>query len=145
MTVAPRAPLEWRAWPLKRRPGRGGLAALVLVGSCWGVWVWTGSVVLTVLAVVVLWLSVGPFFVPTRYRLAADGVEVVRPGRRRVRPWTDFRTVRHGGDLIVLSPSRGGSWLDSIRGETLQVEGNREEVLDYVREMVGSTETAGPA
>lgn len=145
MTVAGHAGFVWRAWPLKRRPGRGVFAAVVVVGSCWAVWEWTGSTMLTALAVAVLSVSVGSFFVPTEYRLAAEGVEVVRPWRRRIRPWSDFRTVRHGGDLIVLSPSRGRSWLDAVRGETLQVEENREEVLDYVREMVGAPEgTATP-
>ena len=132
--------VAWRAWPLRRRPGRGAAAALVVVGSCWGVWVWSGSLALTALAIVVFVVSVGSFFVPTDYRLDRAGVTVDRPWRRRCRPWTDFRGIRHGGELVLLSPSRGRSWLDGIRGETLQLEGNREEVLDYVRKMVDPAE-----
>lgn len=136
--------MEWRVWPLKRQPARGALAALVLAGSVWGVWTWTGGVVLTALSVVVLSMSVGSFFVPTDYRLDDRGVTVARPWTRRTRAWREFRGVRHGGEIILLSPSRKGNWLDGIRGVTLRVpEARREEVLDHVRRMVDAAEESG--
>ncbi|MBZ0267054.1 hypothetical protein K8I85_02775 [bacterium] len=136
--------MEWRGWPLQRQPVRGALAALVLAGSVWGVWVWSGNAALTGLAVVVLSMSVGSFFVPTHYRLDDRGVTVVRPWARKTRPWTEFRGVRFGGEIILLSPSRRRSWLDGVRGVTLRVtERRREEVLDYVRKMVDQAEGSG--
>jgi len=91
----------------------------------------------------VLGVSVAPFFVPTRYRLGEEGVEVARPWGTRRRAWSEFRAVRSGGELVLLSPSERRSWLDNIRGTTLQLEGNRDEVLDYVRKMVGPSEGSG--
>jgi hypothetical protein len=136
--------MQWRVWPLRRQPARGALASLVLAGSVWGVWMWTGSVVLTALAVLVLSMSVGSFFVPTDYRLDDRGVTVVRPWARRTRAWNEFRGVRHGGEIVLLSPSRKGNWLDAIRGVTLRVtEPRREEVLEYVRKMVDQAEESG--
>jgi hypothetical protein len=113
------------------------LAAAIVVGSVWGVATWTGSPWLTVLAVVVLGASVAPFFVPTGYRLSEEGVEVRKPWRRRSRPWEEFRAVLAGRDLVVLSPFERRTWLESIRGETLLLDDNRGEVLDYVEAMVG--------
>lgn len=146
MTASGASGIAWRAWPLKRQPARGALAGVVVVMSCWGVWSWTASTWLTGLAVVVLAVSVGPFFLPTRYRLGPEGVEVVRrPWPRKTRKWTEFRAVRAGGDLVLLSPSERRSWLDNIRGEMLHLEDNREEVLGYVREMVDTSTGSGSA
>jgi hypothetical protein len=142
--TAPAGGMEWRMWPLQRQPARGAAAALILAGSVWGVWAWTGSLVLTALSVVVLAMSVGSFFVPTDYRVDGRGVTVVRPWTRRTRAWTEFRAVRSGGEIVLLSPSRRGTWLDGIRGVTLRVtERRREEVLDYVRKMVDQAEEPG--
>ena len=143
MTATVPPEIAWRAWPLRRRPGRGALGALLVVGTCWGVADWSRDAWLTVLAVVVLAFSVGPFFVPTAYRLSSTGVEIRRPWRTWRRPWKDFRGVRSNRDLVVLSPFARWSWLDGIRGETLFVEDNRGEVLAYVERMVGKE--TGPA
>ncbi len=92
---------------------------------------------MTGLALAVLAVATAPFFTPTRYRLSGSGVEVSRPWRTTRRPWSDFRAVRRGGELIVLSPYERPSWLDSIRGETLFLESDPTEVLAYVEQMVG--------
>ncbi|HMB68585.1 MAG TPA: hypothetical protein VKU85_04715 [bacterium] len=135
--------VAWQAWPLRRSPGRGALAVVVVAGSVWGVASWTGNPWLTALAVVVLGASVAPFFVPTGYRLSDEGVEVRKPWRRRSRPWDEFRAVLAGKDLVVLSPFERRTWLETIRGETLLLEDNRGEVLDYVEEMVGRKAGSG--
>lgn len=130
--------VEWRAWPLGKSPVRGALAAIIVVGSVAGVWSWSANVFLTALAVGVLGISVGPFFLPTGYRLDPLGVEVRLPWRRRRRPWSDFRTVYAGGELVVLSPFGRRTWLETLRGETLRTEGNRGEVYEYAKRMVES-------
>lgn len=135
--------VAWEAWPLRRSPGRGALAAAVVTGSVWGVAAWTSSPWLTAFAAVVLVVSVAPFFVRTGYRLSDEGVEVRRPWRRRSRPWNDFRGVLAGRDLVVLSPFERRTWLEAVRGETLLLEDNRGEVLEYVEEMVGRKAGSG--
>jgi hypothetical protein len=119
------------------------LAAVVVVGSVWGVAAWTASAWLTGLAVVVLGVSVAPFFLRTAYRLTPDGVEVRRAWRRRTRPWEDFRAAFAGRDLVLLTPFERRTWLETVRGETLLLEGNRGEVLEYVEEMVGRKAGSG--
>lgn len=129
--------VAWEAWPLRRSPGRGVLAATVVAGSIWGVATWTSSPWLTAFAAAVLAVSVAPFFVRTGYRLSEEGVEIRKPWRRHRRPWGDFRAVLAGRDLVVLSPFERRTWLEAMRGETLLLEDNRGEVLEYVEEMVG--------
>ena len=133
----------WEAWPVRRNPARGVLAAVVIAGSVWGTWAWTGSVALTGVALVVLGVATGTFFFPTHYRLTQEGVEIERPWRRQCRPWKDFRGIRHGGDLVVLSPFARESWLDGFRGVTLLLPEERGEVLEYVEAMVGKEARAG--
>lgn len=122
---------------MKRSPVRGLAAAVVVGMSVWGVWSWSGSVMLTLFGCTVLLVSVGPFFVPTDYRLGPEGVQIRRPWRTWNRPWSDFRSVRAGGELVLLSPFARRTWLEGIRGESLRVFGNREEVVQYVEKMVG--------
>jgi hypothetical protein len=104
---------------------------------------WTSSAWLAGLAAALLAVSVAPFFVRTGYRLSDEGVEIRRPWRRRRRPWADFRAVLAGRDLVVLSPFERRTWLEAVRGETLLLEDNRGEVLDYVEEMVGRKAGSG--
>ena len=128
--------VEWTAWPFRRRPVRGIAAAAFVVACVWGVAATTGDAWLTGLAVVVLVVSVAPFFVPTTFRLTPEGVQIRRPWRTWSRPWGDFRSVRSDRELVVLSPFVRRSWLDAIRGETLFLNENRGEVLEYVDAMV---------
>ena len=129
--------LAWTAWPLRQHPVRGALAILLVAGTCYGAWDFSRDPMITALAVVVLGVAVAPFFVPTAYRLSAEGVEIRRPWRTLRREWERYRAVRSNANLAVLSPWRRASWLDGVRGETLFFEGNRGEVLEYVERMVG--------
>lgn len=128
--------LAWRAWPLRRRPILGAAAAFVAAGTVAGVWSWTQSVPLCVLATCVLATAAGPFFVPTRYRLTPDGLEVARLFFAHRRAWAEFRAFHPDREVIVLTPKRWRAWL--LKDETLLLEGNGDEVRAYVAEMVGA-------
>ncbi len=128
----------WRAWPLRRRPVLGAAAALVAIGTVAGVWSWTGSLMMCLLAAGLLAAYVGPFFVPTRYRLGPEGMEVRRLFLARRRSWSEFGAIRGGPETLVLAPLRWPAWLPG-REETLFLEGNGDEVRAYVEEMVGAS------
>lgn len=119
------------------------LAVGVIAASAWAVADWSSDPALTVLAVIVLVVPLVPFFVPTGYLLTPEGVEIRRPWKTRRRSWQDFRTVRTGGDLLLLSPFERRTWLERIRGEVLVLEDNRGEVLEYVESMVASGRAGG--
>ena len=130
------SPLAWRAWPLRRRPLLGAAGAIVAAGTVAGVWSWTQSVPVTALAIAILSMAVGPFFVPTSYRLTPDGLDVARLFFARHRAWAEFRAIQSGREAIVLTLRRGPVWLS--RDETLFLEENGDEVRAYVEEMVGA-------
>jgi hypothetical protein len=127
--------LTWRAWPLLQRPILGGAAAILVAGTIWGVWSWTESALLCAFATCVLAVSLGPFFVPTWYRLTPEGLHVVRWLRARHRSWSEFRSVHRAGQAVVLSPVLARRWWPG-REETLFLNGNGDEVCAYVEEMV---------
>lgn len=135
--------LAWRAWPLLRRPLLGAAAGLVALGTIAGVWSWTGSVTLCALGLVVLAFAVGPFFVPTRYRLTPDGLEIARLFVTRRRAWSDFGIVHRDPEAVVLAPASRTSWIPG-RSVTLFLEGNGDEVGAYVEQMV-ATASGGAA
>jgi hypothetical protein len=129
--------LAWRAWPLLHRPVLGGVAALVGVATLWGVWSGTGNAWFCFAGAVVIAVGVGPFFVPTRYRLTSDGLEIARLFVTRRRAWSEFRVVHRDRDAVVLSPASRTAWIPG-REVTLFLEGNGEEVGAYVEQMVGT-------
>lgn len=129
--------LAWRAWPLLRRPVLGGIALVVAAGTLAGVWSWTGSVGISALAVVTLAFAVGPFFVPTRYRLTPEGLEIARLFVTRRRAWSDFGFVHRDRDAVLLVPASRTAWIPG-RSVTLFLEGNGDEVGAYVEQMVAS-------
>ncbi len=135
--------LAWRAWPVRQHPVRGGLALVLAAGTIWGTWDWTRDPWLAGLAGVILAVATAPFFVPTRYRMSGDGVEISRPWRSWNRSWDRFRAVRGGGELVVLSTFARPSWLDSFRGEKLYLESGAEEVIAFAEEMVGKKTEPG--
>ena len=129
--------LVWRAWPLLHRPVLGAAAALVGIVTLWGVWSTTGNAALAVVGAVVIAVGVGPFFVPTRYRLTPDGLEIARLFVTRRRAWSDFQLVHRDRDAVVLSPASRTAWIPG-REVTLFLEGNGDEVGAYVEQMVGA-------
>jgi hypothetical protein len=136
MTEPPGA-IEWTVWPVRRRPVRGAFGAAIALATIAIVARLSGAP-LAVVAALVLFVSLSPFYVPTRHRLDAAGVEVVRLGRRTRRPWSALRSVHANDTICLLSPFEGRSWLESYRGVTLLLDGNRAAVVPYAEAMVGT-------
>jgi hypothetical protein len=125
---------EWTAHPAKRRPQDVMLLAMVVLFSAWAVLVSLQSAFLAVLAVVILMFAVIPFYVPTRYRLDAEGVSERRLGRHKFRAWSDLRRVQIGAGAALVTPFARRSWLDRYRGVMLYLDGaDRDRVLAMLR------------
>jgi hypothetical protein len=134
--------LEWTAWPLRRRPGRGVLGAAIAAGAVALVAAASSSVPFTIAGSMVLAFALAPFFVPTRHRLDPRGVTVTRLGLSTRRPWTAFQSIHASDTICLLSPFERRSWLDAYRGSTLLLDGNRGEVVAYAEAMVGAARLA---
>jgi hypothetical protein len=110
------AELTWKAHPLKDDAPRSYavlvalLALSVLMNWAFGGWLWS------MLAAAFLFSSLARYFLPTAYRLTAEGVEVRFLGRRVRRPWASFRNLYPHAMGVHLSPFARPSALDPFRG-----------------------------
>ena len=90
--------------------------------------------VMTLFAVVILTVSLAPFYLPTRYVIAEDTVTVRTPFSKREKRLKLFRrwqADRHG---ILLSPFDRPSRLDRFHGLNLRFDASdRERVTEYIR------------
>ncbi len=129
--------LCWRSWPLLRSPFRGAAALLFLALVGWTLQSWLRSVPFTVIALLLVWAQVAGFFLPTRYSLSEKGVVVKGLVTRRERSWSEFRSFTVDREGLLLSPFPRPSRLARFRGVALQFHGNRDEVVSFVKAMMG--------
>jgi hypothetical protein len=122
---------------MQRSPVRAVIAVAFIVVMGWFLQTWLQAGYFTIIAVLLVWGQVAGFFLPTRYRLTAETVEVRGLVTRREKPWSDFRTYHVDAGGVLLSPFLGPSRLAKFRGLSLQFHGNRDEVMDFVREAMG--------
>jgi hypothetical protein len=86
-----------RAGPVRRRGGRGGGGVGV-----------RGDLVLRPSGALMMWGSIGPFFVTSRFVLDAAGAEIDSPFLKRRRAWSEHQVVlprSAGGDAVALRRS----------------------------------------
>jgi len=140
-----RVELRWTAHPARSRPRDVALVAAVVLLASWAVMVALRSPFLTVLAAVILLVSIAPFLLPTHYRLDDDGVEERRFGRRRFRAWRDLRRWQVGPGAALVSPFARRHWLERYRGILLYLDGaDRDQVVATLRERIDGA-AAAPA
>lgn len=114
---------RWTSHPARRRPQDVFLLAAVVLLSAWAVLVTLQSPLLAALAVVVLMVSVSPFWLPTHYQLDDDGVEARRLWTKRRRSWVDLRRAQIGPGAALVSPFARPTWMDRHRGVMLYFDG----------------------
>jgi hypothetical protein len=111
------APLLWRAWPAAERPGQAlavglALAAAALAGGILG-----GGPALGAVSFAALFLALSSYFLPTRVRIDAEGVETASFfGGVRRRAWSSLQSFADDPRGMTLSPYRRPSLLETYRG-----------------------------
>lgn len=128
--------LEWTVWPARSRPLLSiAVAALVLGLSVAAVLVyrspWYGVMVTGGLFVA----TVG-YYLPTRYRLDAAGVDLRTPLSSLSRRWDGFATCFEDDEGILLSPSTRLTCAARHRGIYLRFGHNTEAVTEFVHRHV---------
>ncbi len=121
--------LAWTAHPLMRRRLRGAitLAAILTVAVVLGVYM--RSPFWGAFAAMVLVLSLEGFYLPTRYRLDSEGIQVRKAFSRSSMPWEKFRRVYEDGNGLTLSPYRHRSVLEPYRSARLLFDGGEAEAV----------------
>jgi hypothetical protein len=130
--------LEWTVIPWKREPRKSLLVLLVVAAAVAGSWWFSGrQIFFALLALLILWGSLGPYFVKTRFVIDSEGVEVDSPFLKRRRRWGEFKSYyvdRHGA---TLSPFSGRSPLEAYRSVRVLFGDREAQVRARVREKLG--------
>ena len=134
---------EWTSHPVRDRPVTGLLVVALLLLLFAGAWLSFRDPVLTVVCVVVLWLSVAPFYLPTRYRIADDKVSIRGIFVRKEKSLKLFRRLVADPHGVLLSPFDRPSRLDRFHGLNLRFDSaDRERVLEFLNRRLGTSPDA---
>jgi len=125
--------LCWRSFPLADDYPRSLLLVAAVVAICVVAAVVFGGAGYGLIALALLALSLGRYFVPTDYELDAEGATIRLLGQARRVAWPEVRRVSVGRQGVFLSPFARPSRLDSFRGALLRFAGNADEVVSFVQ------------
>ncbi|MCK4414103.1 MAG: hypothetical protein KAY32_11210 [Candidatus Eisenbacteria sp.] len=119
-TRTPGEQLVWGVHPAGERKWFAAGITLMILGLSVLTALWMRTAYWGIFAGIVLFLSLEGFYLPSRFRLGADGVEVRKPFSRVTREWTHFRSVWFDGIGVTLSPFGRRHWLEPYRGVRLR-------------------------
>lgn len=123
--------LSWRVHLWKRRPWKGLLALVLLLGTITLLWCLLGLFPALLLGLA-LFFSVAPFFLPQEYRLYPQHLCLHQGLSGRVWRWDFFRRACRRGGVILLSPFSAAHPLEKWRDLVIVPAGNEEAVWSVV-------------
>ena len=129
--------LSWTSHPLKKSKQKTVLliAALFLIWSL-VFWATSYSWGLLFLAILILTGSLSPYFFPTKYELTQEQVKVNFLAVKKNKAWSEFRSYYPDKNGVFISPFARPSRLENYRGLYLRYQGNKEEVLNFVKSKI---------
>ena len=132
--------MGWMVHPMVEHPFQGALLIGIITFFTWAIWAGFGRFY-GILTLVVLALSMGPFFLPTSYELDGEGIEITSLFViRHYRPWRDFRNFYVHDVGVHLSTFAKPSRLDAFRGSFIRfAPGNRKQVIAFLNEHIKRT------
>ena len=126
--------IAWTCHPARHRPAATiGVTAFVLLLTL-GIHLSFGDTFLTGLSLVILGVSLSPFYLPTSFRMSQDRVYIRTVLGTRDKPLDLYRRSQIDRYGVLLSPFDRPSRLDRFHGLNLRFDGpDRERVLDYIQ------------
>jgi hypothetical protein len=119
--------------------------AIAILAAALGLAIWGRDPLLSLVGLLVLFLSLSRYFLPTRYTVGDEGVEVATLLGRSQRRWSGLRRASADPRGITLSPYTRQSWLDPYRSVRLLYHRNRDQVLAAVAEHLEPADGTGDA
>jgi hypothetical protein len=133
LSVAPEPDeLTWTVWPAATRPHAAAAALALVLGVSWYGYAGYGSILYSVIALVVLTASLAFFFFPTTYRLSDAGVEARGFLHGKTLRWDELACYLRSGPHVALSVDAEPTERSLSRGMVLRLEGNEDEVAAYL-------------
>ena len=124
---------EWVSHPLKQSYYKSVLAIGSVIASAILCGYFMDSPGFGLLGGTVLFLSLGRFFFPTRYKLDHNGIGVKTITTNVTYKWSRYRTVYPDRNGALLSPFMGPSRLESFRGLYITFTDNRERIMEFIK------------
>ena len=131
--------IRWVSLPLRdERPAKSALL-LAIVAATAALAAWQGWFY-GLLAVVLQFILLGPYFLPCRFEISQRGVKKRFFLFSRERPWSQYKRYVSQRDGVFLSTFAAPSRLDSFRGDFVRFSRatDRERVMALVRANVGT-------
>jgi hypothetical protein len=123
--------LRWSVLPAKRSPKKTWAVVIFLSVFLAVVYFFYGLFAVC-LGLVLLALSLLPFFLRTRYEFSEDGFVVKKPYSRLKKEWSSFRSYYPDKNGVLLSPFAKPSRLENFRGVYIMFGDERDAVLEFV-------------
>jgi len=139
----PPTPLLWFVRPCARNRLLAAVVALLVLVVSLAVQVLFGSPWWGLLALLLLGLSVAPYYVGATYAVSEEGASARGLLVTHRRTWAEVRACFPDGEGVLLSPLQRPSRLAYTRGLYLRFADNRDEVLACVARFMGEATGSG--
>lgn len=137
---AQRPLLEYVCHPARRDMRITVLTTVFIVVCIILVWLISFSLILTALAVLILFGSLGGFYFPTRYTFYDDHFIVKTSIQTLRKNWSQYRSYYPDKNGVLLSPFARPTRLENFRGQFIKFAGNRDRVMEIVRSKINFEE-----
>ena len=127
--------LRWSVLPAKKSRKKTLGLLIFLVGFLTAVYFYYGLFP-SLLALLLLGLSLLPYFLRTEYELNEDGIFVKKPYSKIKKEWSHFRSFYPDKNGVLLSPFSKPSRLENFRGVYILLGNNRNEILEFIKRKI---------
>jgi len=128
--------LEYLCHPARRNTTITALTTVFVIICTILVWLISYSIILTALAVLILFGSLTGFYFPTRYLFYDDHFIVKTAVQSLRKEWKQYRSFYPDKNGVLLSPFGRPTRLENFRGIYIKFSCNRDRVLDLVRSKI---------
>jgi len=132
--------IAWVSLPARDEPWRKTLFLLAIIAVMAVLASFQGGLFLGALALLLVLILMGPYFLPCRFEISDRGVKKWFPLFNRDRPWSVYKRYVPQKDGVFLSTFAAPSRLDSFRGDFIRFSAgtDRQRVMDLVRKHLGA-------
>lgn len=140
----PPEPLTWTVWPAGQRPHAAAAVVMLILGVSWYGYAGFGSVLYSVIALVVLTASLASFLFPTTYTLDDEGVQASGFLHGKHMAWKDLACFIRAPDFVALSTADPPTERSCRQGMILRLGANGDEVVARISRHLSQWERPQP-
>jgi len=130
--------MEWISFPAREEPKKSASVAIFIVIFSFLIGIEWGGI-FGILSIILLLLSLLPYFTPTHYTLNEDEIIVKKAFYTIKKQWKNIRSFYPDKNGVLLSPFSEETRLENYRGMYLRFNKNREEVISFLKKKLGKS------